>query len=128
ELNAFQKSDEKQFTKDVMMAEYLINEGIVREALDRLLPYYKDKTKKKDFDFLGLLGKAASRAGEYQTAIGIYTEAANTLNGSDRITALYRAAFLCYQHQDYDGAIRRFNELSKKYSYTSLGKQANWYI
>lgn len=128
ELNAFQKSDEKQYTKDVMMAEYLINEGIVREALDRLLPYYQDKTKKKDFDFLGLLGKAASRAGEYQTAIGIYTEAANTLNGSDRITALYRAAFLCYQHQDYDGAIRRFNELSKKYSYTSLGKQANWYI
>lgn len=109
ELNAFQKSDEKPFIKDVMMAEYLINEGLVREALNRLLPYYKDAKKKKKFKYISLLAKAASRSGEFQTAIGVYSEAARSMQGVDKRRALYRAAFLSYQNQDYDGALRKFH-------------------
>ncbi|MCJ8277969.1 MAG: tetratricopeptide repeat protein, partial [Bdellovibrionales bacterium] len=128
ELNVLQSSDVEPFVKDVIMSEYLVNEGHVREALNRLMPYYQDKKKRKDFKYLGLLAKAASRAGEYQTAIGIYTEAHDKLKGLDKRRALYRAAFLSYQNQDYDGAIRRFEILAKNYSYSSLGKQANWYL
>ncbi len=128
ELQVFQKTKEEKFTKDMTMAEYLVNEGMVREAFDRLMPYYSDKEKKKDYDYIGLLAKAASRAGEYQAAVGIYLQAAKDFKGREARSALYRAAFLSYQNQDYDGALRRFEEIKKKYPYTSQGKQANWYI
>ena len=129
ELSLLQKTQEEKFTKDMTMAEYLVNEGMVKEAFDRLKPYYKDKEKRsKDFDYISLFAKAASRAGEYQAATGIYLKASKDFPGSEGRRALYRAAFLSYQHQDYDGALRRFQDLVKKYPYTSLAKQSNWYI
>lgn len=128
ELQAFEKSKEDQFIKDMTMAEYLINEGMVREAFNRLKPYYKGAEKKKDFDFIELFAKAASRAGEFQAAIGIYMKAYKTFKGGKARSSLYRAAFLSYQHQDYDGALRKFEVIAKKYPYTSLGRQSNWYI
>lgn len=128
ELKTFQKTDADKFTKDLVMSEYLINEGMVREAFNRLKVYYKDKEKKKDFDYISLFAKAASRAGEYQAAVGIYMDAYKRFKGGDSRSALYRAAFLSYQNQDYDGALRRFGILTKKFSFTSLGRQANWYV
>lgn len=110
------------------MSEYLVNEGLVQEAFNRLLPFYKEKEKRKDFDFITLLAKAASRAGEYQAAIGIYLTAHENFKGRKGRQSLYRAAFLSYQHQDYDGALRRFEQLSRSYPHTSLAKQSNWYI
>jgi len=126
ELQVFEKSSESQFDKDFMMSEYLINEGHVQEALSKLLPYYP--TKKKDFKFTMLLAKAAARGGEFQMAIGVYTKASKTFRGGEQRTALFRAAFLSYQHQDYDGAIRRFERLKKRHPTSSLTLQANWYI
>ena len=126
ELQEFDKSDEEPFDKSVIMAEYLINEGHVTEALKKLLPFYKEKIE--DFKFNMLLAKAAARSGEFQTAIGVYSRAAKSFKGSKSRTALFRAAFLSYQHQDYDGALRRFLRLKKRHPGTSLTRQANWYI
>lgn len=128
ELKVFEKSKIDKFTKDMAMAEYLVNEGRVSEAFERLLPYYKDKKNKEDYDFISLLAKAASRAGEFHAAIGIYMAAFDHFRGGKQRTSLYRAAFLSYQHKDYDGAVRKFETLTKKYPYTSLAKQSNWYI
>jgi len=128
ELKVFEKSQVDRFTKDMAMAEYLVNEGRVKEAFDRLLPYYKDKNNREDYEFISLLAKAASRAGEFQAAIGIYMSAFEHFRGEKKRTSLYRAAFLSYQHKDYDGAVRKFETLTKKYPHTSLAKQSNWYI
>lgn len=128
ELKEFQKSKEEPFIKDMTMAEYLINEGMVREAFDRLKPYYQDKNKQKNEDFVSLFGKAATRAGEYQAATGIYLKASEDFPGHKGRRYLFTAGFLSYQNQDYDGALRRFEVLAKKYSFTYYGKQANWYI
>jgi soluble lytic murein transglycosylase len=128
ELKVFESSDASTFIKDMAMAEYLVNEGMVSEAFQRLIPYYKDKKNKEDYDYISLLAKAASRAGEYQTAIGIYMEAYNTFAGSKKQGSLYRAAFLSYQHKDYDSAVRKFSQLLKNHPYSSLAKQSNWYL
>ncbi|MCB0378503.1 MAG: transglycosylase SLT domain-containing protein, partial [Bdellovibrionales bacterium] len=126
ELKAFEKSKADPLDKDILMAEYLVNEGHVKEGLKRLLPHYPKN--KKDFEFIGLLAKAASRAGEFQTAVGIYNQAAQDLVGTEKRKSIYRAAFLSYQHQDYDGAIRRFENLAKFQKRSSLARQANWYL
>lgn len=128
ELKQFQKHEKDAFIVDMTMAEYLINEGMVQEAFKRLKAYYGDKEKRKDRDYISLLAKAASRAGEYQAAVGIYLQASQDLPGSRGRSALFNAAFLSYQHQDYDGALRRFEEITRKYPYTSLARQANWYV
>jgi len=109
-----------------MMSEYLINEGHVREALDKLLPFHEKQ--KKNFKYVMLVAKAASRAGEFQMAIGIYLKAFRTFTAGAAKTALYRAAFLSYQHQDYDGALKLFSQLKEKYPTSNLSTQANWFV
>lgn len=128
ELKVFEKGTATQFTKDMAMSEYLVNEGMVTEAFNRLKAYYKDKEKRKDYEYVELFAKAASRAGEYQAAVGIHMDAYKKFTGFRSQNSLYRAAFLSYQHQDYDGALRNFEKLKQIYPYTSQGKQANWYI
>ncbi|MCX7978767.1 MAG: transglycosylase SLT domain-containing protein, partial [Bdellovibrionaceae bacterium] len=46
--------------------------------------------------------------------------------GKRSLEALYQAAFLSYQFQDYDGAARRFREFIKKYGRSRLRKDAEW--
>ncbi len=128
ELQDFMKTAEDEFTKDMAMGEYLVNEGMVQEAFDRLKKYYKDPKRKKDFDFITLFAKATSRSGQFQAAAGIYLKAAEDFPGGNGRSAFFRAAFLSYQNQDYDGAIRRFETISRRYPYSYLGKQANWYL
>ena len=126
ELKEFEKIAKDKFTYDMALAEYLVNDGMVKEAFQALVTYYGDSEKRKDFDYLSLLAKAAFRSGDFQTAVGIYLQAANDLKGNEAKRALFRAAFTSYQYQDYDGAIRRFQEIQKKYPYSPLAKQTNW--
>ncbi len=128
ELQLFEKSNADAFTKDMTMSEYLVNEGMVEEAFNRLKKYYKDPEKRKDYDYIDLFAKAASRAGEFQAATGVYLQASKDFPGGKGISSLFRAAFLSYQNQDYDGALRRFEIIAKRYPYSYLGKQSNWYV
>lgn len=126
ELKDFAASNASDFDKAFMSSEHLINEGSVKEALALLLPLYGEH--KDNFKYVMLLAKAASRAGEFQMATGIYLRAAKEFSPSYAKTALYRAAFLSYQHQDYDGAIRLFKNFKKQYPSSGLASQANWYL
>ncbi|MCB0361562.1 MAG: transglycosylase SLT domain-containing protein [Bdellovibrionales bacterium] len=115
------------YAVDFMMAKFLVNEGFVEEALKILLKHYEKH--KKSFTLLMLLAKAASRAGEYQTAVGAYHQAheSNPKSRSGR-EALFQAAFLSYQFQDYDGASRKFELFIKKYPRSGLSRDSQWHL
>ena len=110
-----------------MLVHFLVNEGYVNEAVKILISHYEEQGK--DFDYLMLLGKATSRSGEYQTAVGAYYKAYK-LRPRERLGrgALFSAAFLSYQFQDYDGATRKFEEFIKKYKISGLRRDAQYHL
>lgn len=112
---------------DLILANFLISEGSVDDALNLLIRYYP--TQKQNMGYLMLLGKAAARSGEYQTAVGAY-ERASALSPRSRKgrEALYHAAFLSYQFQDYDGAVRKFQQFIKAHPRSGLAKDAQWHL
>lgn len=115
------------FDSTMLEALYHLHEGEVSEALALLLPYYEKK--KSDFNYMTTLATAAARAGESQLAVGSYYTAYKSSPRSKLgKQALYQAAFLSYQFQDYDGAARRFQEFMKVYSNSGLAKDARWHL
>jgi len=115
------------YRADILLANHLTNEGYADEALQILVKYYTNSSR--DVNYLLALAKAASRAGEFQTAIGAYLKV-NILAGRRRSgrEALFQAAFMSYQFQDYDGASRRFDLFVKKYPRSGLARDALWHL
>lgn len=112
---------------DLILANFLVNEGSVDDALNNLIRYYPQQ--KGSSGYLMLLGKAAARSGEYQTAVGAY-ERAHSLAPQTRKgrEALYQAAYISYQYQDYDGASRKFQQFIKANPKSGLAKDAQWHL
>lgn len=112
---------------DLILANFLVNEGSVDDALNSLIRYYPQQ--KGSSGYLMLLGKAAARSGEYQTAVGAY-ERAHSLAPKTRKgrEALYQAAYVSYQFQDYDGAARKFQQFIKANPKSGLAKDAQWHL
>lgn len=112
---------------DMILANFLVNEGSVDDALNLLIRYYPQQ--KSSTGYLMLLGKAAARSGEYQTAVGAY-ERAHSLSPRSKKgrEALYQAAYLSYQFQDYDGAVRKFQQFAKANPRSGLTKDAKWHL
>ena len=112
---------------EMTLANFLVNEGSVDDALNLLIRYYP--TQKSNLGYLMLLGKAAARSGEYQTSVGAF-ERAYTLSPHSRKgrEALYQAAYLSYQFQDYDGAVRKFEQFAKANPKSGLAKDAQWHL
>ncbi len=110
---------------DMMLAQFLTSDGYPDEALKILVKYYENR--KRDVGFLLQMGRAAARAGEFQTAVGLYQKA-HDLSPRSRAgrESLFQAAFLSYQFQDYDGASRRFDRFVELYSRSGLAKDARW--
>lgn len=119
--------DEDRLRLDLVLAGFLVNEGSVDDALNLLIRYYPQQ--KSNLNYLTLLGKAAARSGEYQTAVGAY-ERAYSLNSKTKKgrEALFQAAYLSYQFQDYDGAVRKFQEFAKANPRSGLAKDAQWHL
>ncbi len=117
----------ERLTLDMSMANFLVNEGSVDDALNLLIRYYPEQ--KSSVPFLHLLGKAAARSGEYQTAVGAF-ERAYQLNPNSKKgrEALFQAAYLSYQFQDYDGAVRKFQQFAKSNARSGLAKDAQWHL
>jgi soluble lytic murein transglycosylase len=117
----------ERISLDLILANFLVNEGSVDDALNNLIRYYPQQ--KNSMGYLMLLGKAAARSGEYQTAVGAY-ERAYGLSPKSRKgrEALYQAAYLSYQFQDYDGAVRKFQQFIKANSKSGLAKDAQWHL
>ncbi len=112
---------------DLLLANFLVGEGSVDDALNLLIRHYPQQ--KSNMNFLTLLARAAARSGEYQTAVGAY-ERAFSLSPRSKIgrEALYQAAFLSYQFQDYDGAVRKFQKFVKVNPRSGLAKDAQWHL
>lgn len=112
---------------DLILANFLVSEGSVNDALNSLIRYYPQQ--KGNRGYLMLLGKAAARSGEYQTAVGAY-ERAHSLAPTTRQgrEALYQAAYISYQYQDYDGAARKFQQFIKANPKSGLAKDAQWHL
>lgn len=129
EIEVLQKrsGDFAAYYTDVMLANFLVTDGHVDEAFKILVPYYKTHTN--DYSYLMLMAKAASRAGEYQTASGAFYKAYQlTPNSRKGREALFQAAFLSYQNNDYDGAATKFDDFLKKFSSSGLSRDAKWYL
>ncbi len=116
---------ENKYSADELQANFYMQEGEPKKALEILQPYYS--AYKFNFSFLILFASAAARSGEVQSAVGSYYEAYKLSPKSKQgRQALYQAAFLSYQFQDYDGAGRRFREFLKVYPKSGLIRDANW--
>lgn len=117
----------EKFRLDMILANYLVGEGSVDDALNLLIRYYP--LQKANFRYLTMLGKAAARSGEYQTAVGAYERAYQTSPKSRKgREALYQAAFLSYQFQDYDGAVRKFQQFIQANPKSGLARDAQWHL
>jgi len=116
-----------KYDVDVMLADFLEFRGFPDEGIKVLTVHYREKMH--DYNYLSLLGKVSSRAGEFPTAIGAYYRAyqksPRTTNGR---RALFSAAFLSYQSRDYDGANRKFQELDRRFPGSGLSKDARWHM
>jgi soluble lytic murein transglycosylase len=112
---------------DKLYVQYLLHEGEVSKALGILLPYYQER--KGHLGFMMTFASAAARAGEMQAAVGSYYKAYK-LGGRSKLgrQALYQAAFLSYQVQDYDGAARKFQEFMKVFPSSGLARDAKWQL
>ncbi len=116
---------ENKYAADELQANFFLQEGEPKKALEILKPYYA--SLKGKFAFLILYASAAARSGEVQSAVGSYYEAYKLSSKSKQgRQALYQAAFLSYQFQDYDGAGRRFREFLKVYPKSGLTRDAQW--
>lgn len=127
EIEELQKNAGKNYETDRFKIYFLLHEGEVTKALDVLLPYYEQN--RNSFGYLMLLASAAARAGEMQTAVGSYYSAYK-LSPRSKLgkEALYQAAFMSYQFQDYDGSARKFKEFIKVYPGSGLSQEAQWHL
>ena len=118
---------EDKLRLDLILASYLVAEGTVDDALGLLIRYYPQQ--KSNLNFLALLGRAAARSGEYQTAVGAY-ERVYSLSPKSKTgrEALFQAAYLSYQFQDYDGAVRKFQQFTKANPKSGLARDAQWHL
>lgn len=122
-----QASPAEKYEVDRLEVGYWLHEGEMKKALELLQPYYE--AKKSDINYLNLLASTAARAGEYQAAVGSYYRVYElNKRGKYGKQALYQAAFLSYQFQDYDGAARKFTEFNKVYSGSGLSRDARWHL
>jgi soluble lytic murein transglycosylase len=112
---------------DAMLANHLLGEGHVDEAMKLILKHYG--TQKNRPNYLSLLAKASSRAGEYQASIAAYQKAYDVApRAKNSANNLFQAAFTSYQIQDYDGATRRFEKLVKAFPNSRLTTDARWHL
>lgn len=124
------KSDFKgkyDFDADKILASFYAQEGNLEEAYGILKKYLKEN--ENDFDFLSQFAPIAARAGDLPTSISAYYKAYQLRKKSDKgLQALFQAAFMSYQVQDYDWATRKFREFLKLSRNEKLNKETQWYL
>jgi soluble lytic murein transglycosylase len=129
ELGGEKIDDEtSEYGPDSILANQLIGEGQMNDAFKLILKHYETENSRPPY--LMLLGKAATRSGDYQAAISAYDRAyAKNPGGKRAGEALFQAAFTSYQIQDYDGSTRRFEKLVKvSHGRNKWTRDARWYL
>ncbi len=103
-------ADEK-LRLEMIMANYMVNEGNVEDALNLSCATTAAKIQRAVFD---VARQAAARSGDYQTAVGATSALRRRAEEQARgAKSLFQAAYLSYQFQDYDGAVRKFQQFAK---------------
>lgn len=129
ELRGFkgESVEDGEYGIDSLLANHLISEGQVDEAMKLLLRHYESQKQRPPY--MMLLAKASARAGDYQAAIGAYEKAYElSSRGKDSTTALFQAAFTAYQIQDYDGAALRFQKVVRIFPGSKLARDSHWHM
>jgi soluble lytic murein transglycosylase len=129
ELRALKDETDEDGTSvvDSLLANHLISEGRLDEALKLLLKKFDSQKNRPAYQLL--LAKASSAAGEYQSAVAAYQRAYELApRGKYGPTALFQAAFTSYLMQDYDGATRRFEQLLKTAGGSKSARDARWHL
>lgn len=112
---------------ETLYANFLINEGFVEEALQALIPFYEERVH--DVDYLMLFARAAARSGEYHSASKAYLRVHSLApKSSTGQQALFQSAFLSYQFQDYDGALRKFQDFITLYPKSTQSFDSRWHL
>lgn len=116
---------EQRASADELRAWYLMQTGSPDEAYDILKGLVPER--KQQVSFLRILASAAARSGDGSAAVAAYRRIYELQPKSDSgRKALYQAAALSYQFQDYDGAGRRYREFIAKYPRSGLARDARW--
>lgn len=115
------------FEADKILASFYAQEGNLEESYSILKKYLKDN--ENDFEFLTQFAPVAARAGDLPTSISAYYKAYQLRKKSDKgLQALFQAAFMSYQAQDYDWATRKFRDFIKVSRNEKLKKETQWYL
>jgi soluble lytic murein transglycosylase len=115
------------YSVDSMIANHLISDGRVEEALKILTPYSEEQGQRPGY--LLLLAKANSRAGRSQLAVAEYEKAYSVAPRSKSArNALFQAAFVSYQFQDYEKAAQTFETFVHKFPTSNLSGDAKWHL
>ena len=129
ELTALQdvSAGDDNYAIDSLLANYMITEGRTDDAMKLILKNYKTQNSRPQYQLL--LAKAASRAGEYQAAVGAFMKAYELApHSKDAANALFQAAFTSYQFQDYDGATRKFTRFIQAFPHSKLARDSQWHL
>ncbi len=127
EIDSLRGKNKNDYYADNVFAEFLVDEGLVEDALPIIFKHYEEK--RNNIDYLSLLGKAAARAQKYQISTAAYMRAYELGPHSKAgRAALFRSAFVSYLSQDYDGAIRKFELITQKFHRSGLVRDAKWHL
>lgn len=119
--------DGERLDVDLLLAEFLDRQGYVDEAMQVLIRHYE--SQKEDHEYLNQFARAAAKAGEFPVAVGAYHRVFKlNPNSAAGRRALFSAAFLSYQFQDYDGANRKFQEFRRRYASSGLARDSRWHL
>ena len=113
------------FSADAMLAQFLIQEGFANEAMTLMNPY--QESHKSNFNYQMLLAKASAQQGNVPKSVEAFERAYQLSPGSkDGRQALYQAALMSYQSQDYEGASQRFQRVIRYGRRSGLVRDAKW--
>lgn len=127
QLSNKESDNDEKFEVDKLEVAYWIHEGDLNHALQILQPYYEKR--KSEINYLNLLALTTARAGDFAASVGLYYRVYQLApHGKFSKQALFQAAFLSYQFQDYDGATRKFQEFLKVFGNSKLSQDAKWHL
>jgi|GEM_PF-552834 len=112
---------------NALLVNYFLHEGDIDQAMAILKPQYS--SRRRDPKYLLMVANATAKMGDMPAAVGSYYAAFKVSpRGKMARQALYQAAFVSYQYQDYDGAARKFQEFTKVFPNSGLSKDAQWHL
>ena len=115
------------WTLDSFEMSAMLANGQNQDAMKMLMKH--SEAQKGRPQFWNLLGRVASRLGDFAASAGAYKKAYDMApKGKAASDALFSSAFASYQMQDYDGAEEGFGLLSSRYGKAKIARDARWHL